>query len=209
MQVVDNRVETEVALNRRAARVAERVLPALQRLRSSGAFEQREDRLCIVRQLSKLLRLPYEKVYSDFDAICPKNWKPRALPGPRSGVLRLAPGAAAVHRQLLQADARLLQASRQKAAAHGLLHLPRSRLLLPQRLRRVLLQRRAAGPAQLLRRSARVHRAPLPGLEAVTRGDPAGHFWCEDVRVVWAELLGQGTRRRSGCAAWWSGAICV
>ena len=44
-----------------------------------SAFEQREDRLCVVRQLSELLRLPYEEVYSDFDAICPKNWKRKGV----------------------------------------------------------------------------------------------------------------------------------
>ena len=46
-----------------------------------SAFEQREDRLCVVRQLSELLRLPYEEVYSDFDAICPKNWERRGVTG--------------------------------------------------------------------------------------------------------------------------------
>ena len=101
MQVVDNRVETEVALNRRLG-VLRDVLPALQGLRNSGERLQGRHR--------------------DRDP----------------GVLRLAQGAA-VHRQLPRADARLLRASRQGAAARGLLHLPRPRLLLPQRRRRGLL----------------------------------------------------------------------
>ena len=145
---VDNRVETEVALNRRLGVLRD---VSYQLFRGSeilqSAFEQREDRLCVVRQLSELLRLPYEEVYSDFDAICPKNWERKGRDRGRDpGVLRLAQGAA-VHRQLPRADARLLRAGRQGAAARGLLHLPRSRLLLPQRRRRVLLRRRGAGPA--------------------------------------------------------------
>ena len=65
-------------------------------------------------QLSELNRcagrVPYEEVYSDFDAICPKNWERKGVTG-RSGSLRLAQGAA-VHRQLPRADARLLRAGR-------------------------------------------------------------------------------------------------
>ena len=171
MQVVDNRVETEVALNRRLGALRD---VSYQLFRGSeilqSAFEQREDRLCVVRQLSELLRLPYEEVYSDFDAICPKNWERKGVTGAE---IREFCACAAVHRQLPRADARLLRAGRQGAAARGLLHLPRSRLLLPQRRRRVLLRRRGAGPAQLSRRSAGVHRAPLPGVEAVARRDRA------------------------------------
>ena len=92
MQVVDNRVETEVALNRRLGvlrDVSYQVFRGSEILES--AFEQREDRLCVVRQLSELLRLPYEEVYSDFDAICPKNWERKGVTGPRSG--SSAPGA--------------------------------------------------------------------------------------------------------------------
>ena len=92
MQVVDNRVETEVALNRRLG-----VLHLPQELGAQGRHRDRDP-----------------------------------------GVLRLAQGAA-VHRQLPRADARLLRAARQGAAARGLLHLPRPRLLLPQRRRRGLL----------------------------------------------------------------------
>ena len=82
MQVVDNRVETEVALNRRLGVLRD---VSYQLFRGSeileSAFEQREDRLCVVRQLSELLRLPYEEVYSDFDAICPKNWERKGVTG--------------------------------------------------------------------------------------------------------------------------------
>ena len=82
MQVVDNRVETEVALNRRLGVLRD---VSYQLFRGSeileSAFEQREDRLCVVRQLSELLRLPYEEVYSDFDAVCPKNWERKGVTG--------------------------------------------------------------------------------------------------------------------------------
>ena len=82
MQVVDNRVETEVALNRRLGVLRD---VSYQLFRGSeilqSAFEQREDRLCVVRQLSELLRLPCEEVYSDFDAICPKNWERKGVTG--------------------------------------------------------------------------------------------------------------------------------
>ena len=46
-----------------------------------SAFEQRDDRLCVVRQLAELLRLPFEEVYSDFDAICPRNWQRKGVTG--------------------------------------------------------------------------------------------------------------------------------
>ena len=140
MHVVDNRVETEVALNRRLGVLRD---VSYQLFRGSeileSAFEQREDRLCVVRQLSELLRLPYEEVYSDFDAICPKNWERKGVTGTEIREFCVCAQGAAVHRQLPRADARLLRAARQGAAARGLLHLPRPRLLLPQRRRRGLL----------------------------------------------------------------------
>ena len=60
MEVVDNRVETEVALNRSLSvggRCRTGFLRGCEILES--AFEQRDDRLCVVRQLAELLRLPF------------------------------------------------------------------------------------------------------------------------------------------------------
>ena len=42
---------------------------------------RRDDALCVVRQLAELLRLPFEEVYSDFDAICPRNWQRKGVTG--------------------------------------------------------------------------------------------------------------------------------
>ena len=36
-----------------------------------------------------------------------------------------------------------------------------------------------------------------------------GHFWCQDLHVARAELLGQGHQPTSRCAAWWSGGTCA
>ena len=81
-QVVDNRVETQVTLNRPLGVLRD---VSFQLFRGSeileSAFEQRDDRLCVVRQLAELLRLPFEEVYSDFDAICPRNWQRKGVTG--------------------------------------------------------------------------------------------------------------------------------
>ena len=55
-------------------------LPALQRLGDPpSAFEARDDRLCVARQLAKLLQLHLPEVLSDFDAICDKGWEQRGI----------------------------------------------------------------------------------------------------------------------------------
>ena len=155
-------------------RVAGRVLPALQGLRNSGERLRAEGGSALrgapaLGTAAAALRGGLLGLRRDLPQELGAQGRHR---GRDPGVLRLAQGAA-VHRQLPRADARLLRAGRQGAAARGLLHLPRSRLLLPQRRRRVLLRRRGAGPAQLPGRSARVHRAAFSGLEAVERGDRA------------------------------------
>ena len=136
MQVVDNRVETEVALNRRLGALRD---VSYQLFRGSeileSAFEQRDDRLCVVRQLSELLRLPRRSILGLRRHLSQELGAQGRHRARDPGVLRRA----ALHRELLRADARLLRAARQGAAARGLLHLPRPRLLLPQRRRRVLL----------------------------------------------------------------------
>ena len=124
MQVVDNRVETEVALNRRLGVLRD---VSYQLFRGSeileSAFEQREDRLCVVRQLSELLRLPYEEVYRTSTRSAPRTGSARASPGPRSGS-----SASGARRRCTSSTAAgrcstAIRAGRQGAAARGLLHL--------------------------------------------------------------------------------------
>ena len=45
----------------------------------SSAFEARNNRLCVARQLAELLQLPLPEVLSDFDAICDRGWEERGI----------------------------------------------------------------------------------------------------------------------------------
>ena len=47
--------------------------------RLPSAFEARNDKLCVARQLAELLQLPLPEVLSDFDAICDKGWEERGI----------------------------------------------------------------------------------------------------------------------------------
>ena len=82
MQVAQNQVATEVTLRQPLGALRD---VSYQLFRGSeileSAFEERDDRLCVVRQVSELLQLPFEEVYSDFDAICPKGWERRGVTG--------------------------------------------------------------------------------------------------------------------------------
>ena len=74
MQVTQNQVETEVTLRQPLGALRD---VSYQLYRGSeileSAFEERTDRLCVLRQVSELLQLPFEEIYSDFDAICPQG----------------------------------------------------------------------------------------------------------------------------------------
>ena len=138
IQVVDSR--DRGGAQPAPGRVAGRVLPALQGLRNSGERLRAEGGSALrgapaLGAASPALRGGLLGLRRDL----PQELGAQGRYGDRDpGVLRLAQGAA-VHRQLPRADARLLRASRQGAAARGLLHLPRPRLLLPQRRCRGLL----------------------------------------------------------------------
>ena len=71
LEVVDNRAQVQVALRQPMGALREisyqlyngsEILPS--------AFEVRNDRLCVARQLAELLQLPLPEALSDFDAIC-------------------------------------------------------------------------------------------------------------------------------------------
>ena len=79
MQVAQNQVNTEVTLRQPLGALRYQLFRGSEVLES--AFEERDDRLCVVRQVSELLQLPFEEVYSDFDAICPKGWERRGVTG--------------------------------------------------------------------------------------------------------------------------------
>ena len=170
-QVVDNRVETEVVLNRRLGVLRD---VSYQLFRGSeileSAFEQREDRLCV---LSELLRLPYEEVYSDFDAICPKNWERKGVTGTEIRefcVWRKAPLYIVNCRgQMLDCYTSRPSGSSGPWPAASTATTPSS-TAMPAPWPSVMRNR---GTAQLPGRAPRVQRAPLPGLEAVVRGDRA------------------------------------
>ena len=82
MQVARNQVETEVTLRQPLGAlqdVSYQLFKGSEILES--AFEERGDRLCVVRQVAELLQLPFEEIYSDFDAICPRGWESRGVTG--------------------------------------------------------------------------------------------------------------------------------
>ena len=185
MQVVDNRVETEVALNRRLGVLRD---VSYQLFRGSeileSAFEQREDRLCVVRQLSELLRLPYDEVYSDFDAICPKNWERKGVTGAEIREFcawRKAPLYIVNCRgQMLDCYEPAVREQRPVACCiyrdHAFFY-----------------RDGEARDQPSYRGDRRESTVPLFREWKQWRGEiEPGHFWSEDVRVVRAELLGQG-----------------
>ena len=80
LEVVDNRAQVQVALRQPMGALREisyqlyngsEILPS--------AFEARNDKLCVARQLAELLQLPLPEVLSDFDAICDKGWEERGI----------------------------------------------------------------------------------------------------------------------------------
>ena len=80
LEVVDNRAQVQVALRQPMGALHEisyqlyngsEILPS--------AFEARNDKLCVARQLAELLQLPLPEVLSDFDAICDKGWEERGI----------------------------------------------------------------------------------------------------------------------------------
>eukprot|EP00439_Symbiodinium_sp_Y106_P020317 s8192_g2.t1 len=80
LEVVDNRAQVQVSLRQPMGALREisyqlyngsEILPS--------AFEARDDKLCVARQLAELLQLPLPEVLSDFDAICDKGWEQRGI----------------------------------------------------------------------------------------------------------------------------------
>ena len=83
MQVIDNRVDTQIRLRQPlgALREVSYQLFAGDQILAS-AFEERQDMLCVPRQLAELLKLPLQEVMEDFNSICPSA--PCRPPPPRS-----------------------------------------------------------------------------------------------------------------------------
>ena len=80
LEVVDNRAQVQVSLRQPMGALREisyqlyngsEILPS--------AFQARDDKLCVARQLAELLQLPLPEVLSDFDAICDKGWEQRGI----------------------------------------------------------------------------------------------------------------------------------
>ena len=192
-QVVDNRVETEVVLNRRLGVLRD---VSYQLFRGSeileSAFEQREDRLCVVRQLSELLRLPYDEVYSDFDAICPKNWERKGVTGTEIRefcVWRKAPLYIVNCRgQMLDCYEPPVREQRPVACC-----IYRDHAFFYRNAGAVSFCDGEARDQPSYRGERRESTVPLFRDWKEWRGEiEPGHFWCEDLRVARAELLGQG-----------------
>ena len=80
MQVIDNRVNTEIRLRQPlgALRDVSYQLFAGDQILPS-AFEERQDMLCVPRQIAELLKLSLEDVLQDFDAICSAGWRERGV----------------------------------------------------------------------------------------------------------------------------------
>ena len=80
MQVIDNRVDTQIRLRQPlgALREVSYQLFAGDQILAS-AFEERQDMLCVPRQLAELLKLPLQEVMEDFNSICPGNWQQRGV----------------------------------------------------------------------------------------------------------------------------------
>ena len=80
MQVIDNRVDTQIRLRQPlgALREVSYQLFAGDQILAS-AFEERQDMLCVPRQIAELLKLPLQEVVEDFNSICPGNWQQRGV----------------------------------------------------------------------------------------------------------------------------------
>ena len=80
MQVIDNRVDTQIRLRQPlgALREVSYQLFAGDQILAS-AFEERQDMLCVPRQVAELLKLPLQEVMEDFNSICPGNWQQRGV----------------------------------------------------------------------------------------------------------------------------------
>ena len=80
MQVIDNRVDTQIRLRQAlgALREVSYQLFAGDQILAS-AFEERQDMLCVPRQIAELLKLPLQEVMEDFNSICPGNWQQRGV----------------------------------------------------------------------------------------------------------------------------------
>ena len=157
-----------------------------------SAFEARNDKLCVARQLAELLQLPLPEVLSDFDAICDKGWEERGITALEIREFCAWRGApmffVSCHGELLDAYQPPVKENRAVAftcyQAHAYFY-----------------------------RSARAvsHCDDTPRNEGLYRGDrkettvppfsewrfwagrvESGHFWAEDLRSVRAALLGQG-----------------
>ena len=190
MQVVDNRVETEVALNRRLGVLRDVSYQLLFRGSEilESAFEQREDRLCVVRQLSELLRLPYDEVYSDFDAICPKNWERKGVTGAEIREFCVSLYIVNCRGQMLDCYEPAVREQRPVACC-----IYRDHAFFYRNAGAVSFCDGEARDQPSYRGDRRESTVPLFREWKQWRGEiEPGHFWCEDVRVVRAELLGQG-----------------
>eukprot|EP00439_Symbiodinium_sp_Y106_P030338 s11460_g3.t1 len=79
-EVIDNRVDTQIRLRQPlgALREVSYQLFAGDQILAS-AFEERQDMLCVPRQIAELLKLPLQEVIEDFNSICPGNWQQRGV----------------------------------------------------------------------------------------------------------------------------------
>ena len=193
LEVVDNRAQVQVALRQPMGALREisyqlyngsEILPS--------AFEARNDKLCVARQLAELLQLPLPEVLSDFDAICDKGWEERGITALEIREFCAWRGApmffVSCRGELLDAYQPPVKENRAVAftcyQAHAYFY-----------------------------RSARAvsHCDDTPRNEGLYRGDrkettvppfsewrpwagrvESGHFWAEDLRSVRAALLAQG-----------------
>ena len=162
MQVIDNRVDTQIRLRQPlgALREVSYQLFAGDQILAS-AFEERQDMLCVPRQLAELLKLPLQEVMEDFNSIAEIRtfcvWRKRAhvlrrLQGPLAG---------------------LLPASREGGEGRRLYLLERPRLLLQKRPGRGRL-RRVGAAAALPTAQAGQPRAGVQGVAVVGGRDQIG-----------------------------------
>ena len=151
-----------------------------------SAFEQREDRLCVVRQLSELLRLPYEEVYSDFDAVT--GAEIREFCAWRKAPLYIVN----CRGQMLDCYEPAVREQRPVACCiyrdHAFFY-------------------RNAGAVSFCDGEAR----DQPSYRGDRRESTVPLFreWKQWRGEIGQSCWGRGTSRRSRCAAWWSGGTCA
>ena len=208
MQVIDNRVDTQIRLRQPlgALREVSYQLFAGDQILAS-AFEERQDMLCVPRQLAELLKLPLQEVIEDFNSICPGNWQQRGVCPAEIRTFCVRRNAPMFY---VDGRGRLLDCfqpaeKEEKAVAFTSWN---GHAFFYKSARAVS----GCDESEQRQRFRRLKRdTPLPEFKDWRPWDgeiESGYFWTEDIRGVRAELLAGATTPRSPCAGCANGPRC-